>query len=122
MAKRKLSPEKQVAQFWRRKGKGKTNSDWSRMIINDIPETGIELATSRSRVQERITNGLPLSFTEYHLAIALGYLITELPYVEFFTTRWHETRGHRAYGQGGPQKCNECKYEALTRRRGFIKS
>jgi hypothetical protein len=52
----------------------------------------------RTALAHIIVAGYPLSFGEYHLAIAFGFLIADgVSYEEFFKERWHETRDHRGY-------------------------
>lgn len=56
------------------------------------------LYDSVNKVADYIAMGLPLSWREFHIAIGLGYLITELPYEEFYKTRWAEDADGRGYG------------------------
>ncbi len=65
----------------------------------------------RHVVAHLIAGGYPLSFGEYHLAIAFGFLLADgIEYATFFTQSWHETDHHRSYGPG--DDCPTCKREA----------
>src|SRR5690606_11971619 len=48
-------------------------------------------------VADYIATGLPLSREEYYMALAMGYIVGDRPYEEFFQTRWHETKDGRGY-------------------------
>ena len=61
-----------------------------------------------SSISSKIFEGKPLAFDEYHIAIALNLLITELPYKKFFMTRWHENKTHMGYGP----RCELCGRES----------
>lgn len=122
MAKRKpkerISRELKLARHWRKKANlpfsdfdyivGTESEAWEQrpsntrvtrceaMLFNDMSPTDFDRA--RRLVCDYITTGFPLSFHEFHLALAFGYLITDLPYEEFYKTRWHENAAGRTYG------------------------
>lgn len=48
-------------------------------------------------VADYIAMGLPLSREEYYMALAMGYIMGDRPYEEFYQTRWHETKEGRGY-------------------------
>jgi hypothetical protein len=52
-------------------------------------------------LREYVARGLPLSRREYYMALAMGYLMGDLPYEEFFQTHWFETA----------QECGLGRYE-----------
>lgn len=106
--------EAMLAEFWREKS-GLAWSDFD-AIGGKKPPPGIgargeavvfsmngkdaetQLAVILGRVSMLIFRGFPLSEGEFHLAIAASYLLTDLPYVEFFKTRWWENNVGRGYG------------------------
>lgn len=104
-------PEVLLREYWR--GKLKANKCDGDTLFADV-RAGITDDLARSEfvvdIRERIFLGKPLSFAQYHVAIAMRYLITELSYETFFKTRWHETDHHMAYGSGG-RVCDSCVHE-----------
>jgi hypothetical protein len=62
-----------------------------------------------------VAGGFPLSFGEYHVAIAVGVLLAaDVPYEAFFRTRWHETATHRGYGPS--RHCSRCRLECKKKK------
>jgi hypothetical protein len=105
------SREQDLAAYWRRKAEV-SESDFDLLSASHMQAKLLSnptLGRIRDDICRRICEGLPLYYMEYHLAIAFGYIISDLPYDEFFKTRWHETRFHRAYGD----KCLLCEKEEL---------
>jgi hypothetical protein len=48
--------------------------------------------------REYVARGLPLSRREYYMALAMGYIMGDRPYEEFFQTRWYETEDVCGFG------------------------
>lgn len=119
-AKPKIStPEEKLANHWRQRA----NLKWSdfdaftgrkpprdadvgpaRMVTEVNLKNGV--VTFEAAMRELcllIWNGFPLSFFEYHLAVALHLLLADgIPYEDFYVHRWHETAASRGYGPGEP--------------------
>jgi hypothetical protein len=130
------SREKKLKKFWRKKA-GIDYSDFE-ALFNVRPPSGnsnrepaydvmtprphckasaddMTIAEIRSKLSHIIAAGLPLSYSEYHLAIAFGLLLSEeFTYEEFFRLRWHETPTHRGYTT--KEACYNCKAESRKAR------
>lgn len=63
-----------------------------------------------SEITNFIVVGVPLSYHEYHIALATRLLVcTDVSYEKFFTSHWHETKSHVGYGS--PRDCTKCNKE-----------
>lgn len=111
MTKTKSTPESRLATFWRRRLK----TDWCDFdTLADTrqppPKTLIRpralsikemdpkpLADIAFIIAKMIAYGWPLSREEYYIALALGLLMGDRPYEEFFKQRWFESDEHRGY-------------------------
>lgn len=109
-----MTPEQRLAEYWRKK----TGLDWSdfdamdpvKRLKNPIWQRDPPLEAKKvdemtwdqitSYVAMQIMRGFPLTFEEYHIAIANRLLLTELPYEKFYKTRWYENKDKRGYGKG----------------------
>ena len=99
--------EKKLALYWRKKA----NIDDSAF---DLLLCSKEAAGDQQTIKQvkdfltlRIMRGLPLYFADFYMAVAFHFLITELPYEEFFKKRWHENDNHQGYGPA--VECPCCK-------------
>ncbi len=111
-----LAGEKELAKFWGHKS-GLDYTDFDAILGRPKPkgrESAVSLrppardfnnyseATFKSQVAYVagwIFDGYALSRAEFHLAVAVGLLLTDLPYVRFYKTRWFEDKHHRGYGK-----------------------
>lgn len=133
LEKPELGREQQLADFWRGRS-GLKYSDFdavcgvpppagltvnSREPAYDVQQPNVYKKANaddrvvkdiRHSIAHLIAGGYPLSFGEYHLAIAFGFLLADgILYDVFFTQRWHETEHHRSYGPG--LECPTCQRE-----------
>ena len=105
MAKKPLPPEQELAAYWRKKANPK-ESDFD--TLEPIPLTDERtLQQVKSALAMRIFHGLPLIESEYYLAHAFDFLLTDVPYTVFFMNHWHESVEHRAYKS--LHDCEFCK-------------
>lgn len=111
-----VGPEHKLADYWAKK----SNLEWSvwdgllgkrhdkfqsypALLIGNIPpqkRKDIDMVRVLEDVGLRILHGFPLSYIEYHIAIAFGYLCPnkEIPYETFYKKHWVETETHFGYG------------------------
>lgn len=109
---KKQSPEKRLSNYWKEKNgleysdfdgiignapRGLTRGTGLNINIMGEPNSPIRFAEITGEISNFIWKGFPLSFQEYHIAIALGLLLTELPYEEFYTTCWFENEIEHGY-------------------------
>ena len=120
-----LTPEERLARYWRRRSK-LDRSDFASLVdvqATDVRGAPIDLyrdhkctfADVRVCIGEAIFRGAPLTFQEFYIAVAMGFLITELPYEKFYRTRWHETNGHRSYSERSV--CYRCVKERAEKKK-----
>lgn len=130
----RVRPEERLAALWRRRA-GIDYSDFDAVL--DVPRPddvrgrepaydvyqplphrtadGLTVKALRHTVAALIATGYPLSFGEYHLAVAFGFLLADgVPYETFYRTRWHETATHRAYT--ARRTCGTCARERAAAR------
>lgn len=95
MAKKSLTPEQELAAYWKKKMRIK-ESDFD--SLEQMPLTDDRtLRQVKSALALRIFHGYPLTETEYYLARAFDFLLADVPYKVFFMNHWHESVEHRAY-------------------------
>ena len=105
MKRKPLTPEHELAAYWRKKARLDT-SDFD--SLTPIPLTDDRtVAQVKHELARRIFAALPLTEEEYSLALAFKFLLTEVPYKVFFMTHWHESLEHRAYKN--LQDCEFCQ-------------
>lgn len=108
-----LHAEKQLLLYWEkrlRKTKPDAVTDFQSVLDrarDDKHRHGVTTAAGLDDISWRIIQGRPLTFVEYHIALANGLLMGEVPYLEFFKTRWHETPFCRGYAT--VKTCPECQ-------------
>lgn len=105
------TPEARLADYWRARSKLPW-SDFDVFTERKAPE-GVSvrgravvlkeymprpLAELGELIAGLVWNGWPLSREEYYIAVALGFLLVDRPYEEFYKERWHETAKQRGYG------------------------
>ena len=106
--------EKVLAKLWRKKAGGK--SDYDDVLISLNGDSSHDsYSYMKNKACQFIFNGNPLSFEEWHIAVGCGFILTDLDYITFYHTRWHETPTHRAYGSR--EECSTCKRESAQKRR-----
>ncbi len=105
------TPEARLADYWR----ARTGLAWSDFDVfagkqcpkgttSRIPVAGLEVFRTRpffefiDMIGDMILRGYPLSREEYHVALAVGYLLGDFPYEEFYREHWHENAARRGYG------------------------
>jgi hypothetical protein len=105
MPQKALTPEQELAAYWRKKAKLE-ESDFD--SLEQMPLTDERtLRQVKSALALRIFQGYPLTETEYHLARAFDFLLADVSYTVFFMNHWHESREHRAYKS--LHNCEFCK-------------
>jgi hypothetical protein len=65
---------------------------------------GTRLYDQCDATREYVARGLPLARREYYMALALGYIMGDLPYEEFYRTRWFETAKECGFGNYDEKK------------------
>lgn len=93
---KQISPEEALDAYWKQR-LYEAHSAFSGLtpFYSQFGERTVYL---RDFIAERIISGLPLAKDDYHHAIAFRLLLTDLPYDDFYKTRWHETEDHLGYG------------------------
>lgn len=82
MAQKPLTPEQELAAYWRKKANIK-ESDFD--TLEPIPLTDDRtLQQVKSALAMRIFHGMPLTESEYYLARAFDFLLADVPYTVFF--------------------------------------
>ncbi len=104
------TPEERLADYWR----AKTGLDWSdfdvfsgkrptlgtscRAPALDFKQRGLTIEVAEDAVGWNLLKGYPLSREEYYFALARHLVLSDLPYEQFFQTRWWENADQRGYG------------------------
>jgi hypothetical protein len=107
---RRKPPEARLATYWR----ARTGLAWSDFDIFDPTKSPPKGTSSRPRpidlkdkeitlaeyirdIAFIIAGGFPLSFQEFHVALATGFLMSEVPYETYFKKFWYENAESRGY-------------------------
>ncbi len=99
-----------LAAYWRKRV-GLVHSDFDDFLSDDIPTTirlrppamssdhwgRLPFKQLASHLAHMVARGFPLSYFEYHIAVALGFLLSQLDYEYYYRHHWHETTDHQGY-------------------------
>lgn len=114
-AKPKRPHEAELANYWREK----TGLEWSDFdVFNDDPKRVAPrycrgqamvmremekrpLNETTSVIAGLIWNGWPLSREEYYVALAVGLIVGDVSYTDFFKYHWFENKEKRGYSSIG---------------------
>ena len=111
------TPESRLAAHWR-ESSGGGPSDFDALVSGGREKLDIAGAARMNRsirdvagdIAVLMERGHPLSYAEYHLAVAVGLCHGgSQAYEQFFEIAWHETRTHRDYCPAG--SCARCRDE-----------
>lgn len=109
MGKSDLERATDLAKHWDSKlGKEGTSVFWQAVerakryvpLHQQTPKNMSKYKDEISDIAVRIMRGEPLTFREFHLAVAEYMLLTEVTYEDFFMNHWGETHHHHGIGVG----------------------